>query len=170
MSSIKTLTCYGGQFGKHLGHKRFGCLKSHDSHVMVQQIIFASIRRFLHPRARGVVIRVRNVFKRICAKFIDIEELDELMINTAKTLSLLEIWFPPSFFDTMPHLMVYLVQELRWCGPINSRWCYRVERYLYVLKKLVQNQHRPEACMPKGYLAHEALGFVTNYTTLSPYI
>lgn len=170
ISSIKLPTGYAGQLGRHIGQKRLGGLKSHDYHVLVQQIIPASIRRFLHPGARDVVIRVGNVFKRICSKVIDREELDDLMTYTAETLSLLEIWFPPGFFDAMPHLMVHLVQELRLCGPVHSRWCYGVERYLYGLKKFVRNRYRPEACMATGYLAEEALGFVTDYTSLSPYI
>ena len=117
-----------------------------------------------------MVIRVGNVFRRICAKVIDREELEELDTYTAETVSLLEIWFPPAFFDTMPHLMVHLVKELRLCGPVHSRWCYSVERYLYVLKKSVRNKFRPEACMATGHLIGEALGFVTEYTSLSPYI
>lgn len=170
ISSIKTPTGYAGQLGKHIGQKRLGGLKSHDYHVLVQQIVPACIRRFLHPGARDVVIRTGNVFKRICAKVIDVDELEDLMTYTAETVSLMEVYFPPGFFDTMPHLMVHLVLELRLCGPVQGRWCYGVERYLYELKKHVRNRHRPEACMANGYLTDEALGFVTDYTTLSPYI
>ena len=170
IASTKTPTGYAGQFGKHIGQKKLAGLKSHDYHVLVQQIIPACIRRFLHPGARDAIIRVGNVFRRICAKVIDIDELDDLMTYTVETVCLLEVWFPPAFFDTMPHMMPHLVQELRLCGPVHSRWCYGIERYLYDLKKYVRNRYRPEACMASGYLTDEALGFVTDYTALSPYI
>lgn len=30
----------------------------------------------------------------------------------------------------MPHLMLHLVDELEICGPVHSRWCYSIERYV----------------------------------------
>ena len=41
---------------------------------------------------------------------------------------------------------------------------------MYDLKKSVRNKYRPEACMAINYIADEALGFVSEYTTLTPYI
>lgn len=140
ISFVKTPTGYAGQLGKHIGQRRLSGLKSHDFHVLIQQIIPASIRSFLHPGARDVVICSGNVFKRLCAKVIDTQELDDLMAYTAETLCLMEIWFPPAFFDCMPHLMVHLVEELRIFGPVHSRWCYGVERFLYELKKSVRKK------------------------------
>ena len=170
IASTKVPTGYAGQLGKHIGQKRLGGLKSHDFHVLIQQIIPASIRRFLHPGARDVVIKMGNVFKRVWAKVIDRDELEELETYTAETLCLLEIWFPPGFFNPMTHLIIHLVKELRVFGPVQSRCCYGVERYLYILKQYVRNRHQPEASMASGYLADESLGFVTDYTNLSPYI
>ena len=71
-----------------------------------------SIRRFLHLGARDVLIWVGNVFKRIYAKVIDIEEIGDLMTSIAETVCLLEIWFFLRFFlfnaafDGTPYLGV----------------------------------------------------------------
>jgi hypothetical protein len=65
---------------------------------------------------------------------------------------MLERWFPPSFFDIMTHLVVNLVDEVELCGPVYARWCYGIERYIYVLKKYVRNKSRPEGSMATGYM------------------
>jgi hypothetical protein len=61
------------------------------------------------------------------------------------------------------------VDELEICGPITARWCYPIERYLYVLKKYVRNKVKPKACMASGYMYDEALGFCMEYFSLYPY-
>jgi hypothetical protein len=40
---------------------------------------------------------------------------------------------------------------------------YFVERYLRVLKGWVRNMARPESCIAKGYVTHEAMKFATEY-------
>ena len=76
---------------------------------------------------------------------------------------MLEINFPPGFFDVMTHLVVHLVDELELCGPLHARWCYSVERYLGVLTKYVRDKSKPEAGMASGYMIDESLGFCTEY-------
>jgi hypothetical protein len=79
---------------------------------------------------------------------------------------MLERWFPPSFFDIMTHLVVNLVDEVELCGPVYARWCYGIERYIYVLKKYVRNKSRPEGSMATGYMYSEALGFLAEHMAL----
>lgn len=74
----------------------------------------------------------------------------------AETMCVLEDWFPPAFFDIMPHLTLHLVNELDWLGPVHSRWCYEAEPYLYVLKKYVQNWAKREASIATGYMYAQA--------------
>jgi hypothetical protein len=47
LSSIKIPTGYSSSMTKHLGEKKLSGLKSHDHHVILQQILSACIRGFL---------------------------------------------------------------------------------------------------------------------------
>ncbi|KAE8663032.1 hypothetical protein F3Y22_tig00113123pilonHSYRG00118 [Hibiscus syriacus] len=84
-----------------------------------------------------------------------------LYVKVRKTI--IEKYFPPSFFDVMIHLMVHLVREVRLCGPIHFRWMYPFERYMKTLKGYVQNHHRLEGCIAEYYVAEEALEFCPDY-------
>jgi hypothetical protein len=70
------------------------------------------------------------------------------------------------FFDLMTHLIIHLVDGLEICGPTAARWCYLIERHLYVLKNFVRNKAKPKACMASGYMYDEALGFCMEYFAL----
>ncbi len=78
-------------------------------------------------------------------------------------LCLLEMHFPPSFFDIMTHLIYHIIDELDFCGPIGTKWMYPIERYMKMLKQYIRNMARPEDSMAKGYIQDECLGFVTEY-------
>ena len=166
--SIKVPKGYSASMTKNIGEKKFHGLKSHDYHVLIQDILPACIRGLLHPGARDAVIRLGNCFKKICAKAIDPASIPSLRQYVAETMCLLEVWFPPAFWDIMPHLVLHLVDELEWFGPVHSRWCYGAERYLYVLKKYVRNRAKPEASIAKGYLYAEALGHMSEHLSLYP--
>ena len=73
------------------------------------------------------------------------------------------MYFPPSFFDIMVHLIVYLVWEIRMCGLVFLRWMYPIERYMKVLKGYTKNQHRPEASIVERYVAEECIEFCSQY-------
>ena len=51
----------------------------------------------------------------------------------------LEKIFPPSFFDVMEHLPDHLPDEALLSGPVQYRWMYLFERYMYHLKRKVKN-------------------------------
>ena len=75
----------------------------------------------------------------------------------------LEMYFPPSFFDIMVHLIVHLVREIRICGPVFLRWMYPIERCMKIFKGYVKNPYRPEASIVERYIAEETIGFCTMY-------
>ncbi len=58
------------------------------------------------------IYHVRNVWRKICAKVYDPSEAEFVMKDVAFTLCILEMHFPPSFFDVMTHLLVHVVEEL----------------------------------------------------------
>jgi hypothetical protein len=84
-------------------------------------------------------------------------------VDVVESMALLDMEFPPSFFDIMTHLPYHLVQELDLCGPVSTRWMYPIERYMKTLKGYVRNMARPEASMAEGYVKEECIGFVTEY-------
>ena len=73
------------------------------------------------------------------------------------------MYFPPTFFDIIVHLIVYLVREIKCCGPIFLRWMYLVKRYMKILKGYTKNLHRPKASIVERYIAEEAIEFCSEY-------
>ena len=166
VSSTQVPSGYSSTLTKHIGEKRLMGLKSHDHHILIQQILPAAVRNLLSRGVRETIIRLGNLFQRICAKVIRISEIGPLRTCAAEVLCLLEVNFPPGFFDIMTHLVIHLVDELEICGPVHARWCYSVERYLGVLTKYVRDKSKPEAGMATGYMIDESLGFCTEYFEL----
>ena len=91
-------------------------LKSHDCHVLMQQLLPVTIRVVLHPFVRGVLTCLCMFFNAICKKVIDPRVLDDLENEAIRLLCQLEMYIPPSFFDIMVHLIVHLVRQMRLCG------------------------------------------------------
>ncbi|XP_038716536.1 uncharacterized protein LOC120009878 [Tripterygium wilfordii] len=145
-----------------MGHKIFG-LKSHDCHFILHYLIQIAVRRALPRNVAEPLIKLGDFFRCLCAKVIDLDELDKLESEIAETLCRLEIIFPPSFFDIMMHLPIHLAHEVRVGGPVQFRWMYPIERYLGVLKSYVRNRSRPEGSIAEGYIAEECLTFCSRY-------
>ena len=93
-------------------------LKSHDCHVLMQQLLPLAIRGILPDKVRVAITRLCFVFNAICSKVIDPARLDELENEDAIILCQMEMYFPPSFFNIMVHLIVHLVRKIRMCGPV----------------------------------------------------
>ena len=80
-----------------------------------------AIRGILSKNVRNTITRLCSFFSSICCKVIDPSKLDELQNEIVVILCELEMFFPPSFFDIMVHLVVHLVREVRLCGPVYLR-------------------------------------------------
>jgi hypothetical protein len=98
------------------------------------------------------IMRISRVFRRLYSKVLNPSDIESLHIDVAISLALLEIHFPPSFFDIMTHLLYHLVDELDMHGPVATKWMYFVERYMKTLKLYVCNIARPEVSMAEGYI------------------
>ena len=138
-------------------------LKSHDCHVLMQDFLLMVIRGMLPKNVRQVITRLCLFFNAICRKVIDPTRLDELENEAIILLCQLEVYFHPSFFDILVHLIVHLVREIRICGPVFLRWMYPIERYMKIFKGYVKNPYRPEASIVERYIAEEAIEFCTMY-------
>ena len=166
VSTTQVPSGFSATLTKHIGEKKLMGLKSHDHHILIQQVLPAAIRHSLTRGVRDTIIRLGNLFQRICAKVIRISEIESLRTCAAEVLCMLEVHFPPGFFDIMTHLVIHLVDEIEICGPVHARWCYSVERYLGILTKYVRDKSKPEAGMASGYMIDESLGFCTEYFEL----
>ena len=138
-------------------------LKSHDCHVLMQQLLPVAIRGILPDKVRITITRLCLFFNDICSKVFDPSTLDDLQNEAVTVLYQLEMYFPPSFFDIMVHLIVHLVREIKICGLVYLRWMYPVERYMKILKGYMKNPRRPEASIIQRYVAEEAIEYCTNY-------
>ncbi|XP_058784274.1 uncharacterized protein LOC131659049 [Vicia villosa] len=95
-------------------------LKSHDCHVLMQQLLPVAIRGILPNNVRKTITRLCLFLNAIYCKAIDPLKLEDLENEAAVILCQLEMFFPP-FFDIMVHLIVHLVREIRLCGVPKSR-------------------------------------------------
>ncbi len=163
LSHLRVPSYYAGAFKKHIKDKKLGSMKTHDFHVMMQQIMPLCLRGLMQKPVRHIVIRLSDIFRAVCVKVLDPTQLPKLKEDVAYLLCDFEIYFPPAFFDVMTHLLIHVVEDLEQFGPVSARWMYPLERYMKLLKAYVRNYRRPEASMALGYIRDETLGFLTEY-------
>ena len=122
-----------------------------------------AIRNMLPKPVREALVRLCDFFNAIYQKVIDPFKLDRLQEDVVKTICQLEMFFPPSFFDVMVHLIVHIVYEIKQCGPVYLRTMYPFERFMGILKHYVRNRYRPEASIVEGYLSEEVVEYFISY-------
>jgi hypothetical protein len=127
VSEVHAPTRYAIAFKKHIGPKRLYNMKIHDQHVMLQHIFLAGVWNLLHLCPRRAIICLGKTFQKLCTKVLNPSDIPNLKTYVAKTLSMLEIWWPSTFFDLQTHLIIHLVDELETCGLVGSKWCYPIE-------------------------------------------
>jgi hypothetical protein len=103
-------------------------LKSHDSHILMQQLLPIPLRQSLPDKVVRSLVEISTFFRGICSTKLSQEEMDRLQGDVCITLCKLEQVFPPGFFTSMVHLVVHLVRECRLGGPVQYRWMYPAER------------------------------------------
>ena len=70
VTSMRVPSGYNSTLTKHVVEQRLNGLKSHDHHVLLQQLLPAMIRNSLTSGVRETIIRLGNIFQRIYAKVI----------------------------------------------------------------------------------------------------
>ena len=163
LKSLRTPTHYVSALHKKISKGKLSGLKSHDFHVLLQQILPLCYRKVSNKALAGALMRLSRVFQKLCGKTVNQDEKNQVTADSAETMCILEKVMPPSFFDIMLHLPNHLVEELFLCGPIHTRWMYPYERYFKTLKGYVRNLAKPEGNIAQGYEIEEALGFITEY-------
>jgi hypothetical protein len=119
---------------------------SHDSHMMMMAFLVITIRAIKLMRIKVLITRLCYFFNIVSQKVIGRQELDALKAYMIKTMCMLEMCFPPPFFD-----MLYL----------HSIFPY--ERFLTVLKACVRNRAHPEGCIMECYTTEEVVECCTDY-------
>ena len=85
-------------------------LKSHDWHVLMQQLLLVTIRATLPKLFCSSITRLCLFFNEICAKVVDHKRLNKIQDDIVLVFCKLEMYFPHTLiFDIMVHLMVYLI-------------------------------------------------------------
>jgi len=75
-------------------------LKSHDCHILMQQLLPVAIHGILPKNVRQTITSLCALFSSICSKVIDPLKLDELQAEIVIILCQLEMFFPPSFLTS----------------------------------------------------------------------
>ncbi|KAL4567864.1 hypothetical protein LXL04_023460 [Taraxacum kok-saghyz] len=143
-SSIKKLVS--------MNELNFFGMKSHDCHVLMARMIPIAIHGILPDRIRHTVTKLCLFFNMIHSKVINPEVLESWQSDIILTLCQLEMYFPPSFFDVMVHLVSHIVNEIKCCGPVFERYMYPFERHMSIFKGYVRNRYRPEGSIVEGYV------------------
>ena len=105
----------------HLEDRSIGGLKSHDSHILMQQLIPLAIRKSLPKNVVQPLIELCNFFRQLCSKENRAANLEYIQHRISVTLCHLEKIFPPAFFDIMEHLPIHLADEALIGGAVQFR-------------------------------------------------
>lgn len=163
LKALKNPSRYVSNIRRRIEKGKLRGLKSHNFHVIMQQILPVYVRNIQNQELASTIIRLSRVFQRICDKVISKDSENQLLEDVAETMVLLEKQLPPSAFTIMMHLPYHIVQELYICGPVQNRWMYPFERYYKGLKSSVRNLAKPKGSMTAAYELEEATGYVTEY-------
>jgi hypothetical protein len=129
LRSIRTPSCYVSNLHSRITNGKLRGLKSHDYHILLQQILHVCLRNIGDEKVVGAMVRLSRLFQRLCSKVVDKATEIPFMVDAVETLCQLEKVLPPSFFDILVHLTVHLVEELFLYGPVQTCWMYPYERY-----------------------------------------
>ncbi|KAL6210817.1 hypothetical protein ACLB2K_016049 [Fragaria x ananassa] len=92
--------------------RSIGSLKSHDNHILLQQLIALFIRSSLPANVVQTLIELGTFFKQLCSVDNCVADLEAARARIVLTLCELEKIFPPSFFDVMEHFPIHLADEV----------------------------------------------------------
>jgi hypothetical protein len=113
-------------------------LKSHDHHVLMQQLLPIALRKVLPRSVRYPLLRLSRYFRLLCSKELVPRDLVQLEMDIAVILCEMERVFPPSAFNITMHLCIHLAYEARMAGPVQFRWMYPIERYVLYFEVFVR--------------------------------
>jgi len=99
--------------------RKLGGLKSHDSHVLMEQLLPLAMRKTLPKGVFSVLIDLCLFFRKLCNRVLKMDEHDEVQSKVMLTLCHMEMLFLPSFFTVMVLLIVHLVEDSKLGTPVQ---------------------------------------------------
>ena len=140
-------------------------MKSHDYHVIMQYLLPVLLMHSFpgHKPLYKAIQRISIFFNVLCSKVIFREHLVKAKKALVEALCVLEIYFPPSFFVIMIHLMHHLANEALSAGPPRCRAMWLFEREMKIFKKWSRNKRFIEGSIANAYLLHEASLYAMEY-------
>jgi len=163
LRTLKTPSGYVSNLSRRVEKGKLRGLKSHDFHVIMQQILPICVQNIENQELAIAIIKLSKVFQRVCDKVINKDSKNQLLRDVAEAMVALEKQLPPATFTIMMHLPYHIVQEVFICGPVQNRWMYPFERYYKGFKSYVRNLAKPEGSMAASYELEEATEYVTEY-------
>ena len=112
---------YGSNIGKCISIEdcKITCLKSHDYHILMQQLLSIAIRGLLPKGPQIVIFQLSTFFNELFQRVIDGTKFEEMENDFTGILCMFEMHFLPSFFDIMVHLTIHLGREVQRCGLVQ---------------------------------------------------
>ena len=138
-------------------------LKSHDCHVFMERLLPVALKYLIPKTEWNALTEISQFFRDLCASTITSDDMIRLEKNAPEILCKLEMFFPPSFFNSMEHLPIHLPYEAKVGGPVQYRWMYPFERFLNHLKRKIGNKAHVEASICNAYLLEEIANFCSTY-------
>ena len=93
-------------------------LKRHDYHVFMQRLLPLAWHDLLSNSIWSSLIELSIFFRDIYATELSTDHIFRLEASSVEMICKLEKIFPPSFFDSMEHLLIHLVYEARVEEPV----------------------------------------------------
>lgn len=99
--------------------------------MILEKLLPLAIRGVSSPKVYGAVVQLSEFFKDLCFTSLKVEDLDNMEREIVVILCEMEKIFLPSIFDVMVHLCIHLASEEKLGGPVQYRWMYPIERYIF---------------------------------------
>jgi hypothetical protein len=138
-------------------------MKAHDCDVMLTTMLAVGIRNILPEKTRRAIMSLCFFFNTISQKVLDEQSLDDLEKNIYEVMCLLEAYFPPTFFDISVHLIIHLVKEIKFLGPMFLHHMYPYERFMSTLNRYAKSRVHPEGSMAQCYSTEEVVDWCLSY-------
>jgi hypothetical protein len=158
---VKVPYGYSSQISRYLdkAKQKFSGMKSHDCHMLMTQILPVAIQRIMDEHVRQTLFGLYNFFDIISRKSISVRKVDKLQEEIVVILCKLEMYFPPTFFDSMVHLLVHIMENIVQLAPMFLHSMMLFERMNGVIKGYVHNRSCPDGSIAKGFLTKECISF-----------
>ena len=90
LRELKFPSGYVGALSRRIQDGKLRGLKTHDFHILLQQVIPLCLRNVGNPKVVGAVMRMSRLFRHICAKVVDVDQKVVMLEDVAETICSLD--------------------------------------------------------------------------------